>query len=131
MFFGALTLRTAKSCSSGGGCWTMTLNEQVFVLPDVSIAVQTTGVVPRSKVEPLAGTHSLNAIPQLSVALTVKFTTVLLTPASTFVAMFPQLMFGLVVSRTVMVASQESEAPMSSTTVKETPVTPFGYGPAG
>ena len=48
---------------------TATLNWQVESLPDVSLAVQSTGVSPRLKVEPEGGTLPTDTEPQLSLAV--------------------------------------------------------------
>jgi hypothetical protein len=50
---------------------TLTVNEQVAVLPDISVAVQVTVVVPNGKVDPEAGEQATVTIGQLSVAVTV------------------------------------------------------------
>src|SRR3989442_8617278 len=47
IFFGALSVTTAKSCGTGGASCTMTLKLQVLVLADESMTVQMTGLVPR------------------------------------------------------------------------------------
>ena len=50
---------------------TVTVNEQLSVLPDASVAVQVTGVLPTGKVEP-DGDEQLVVTPgQLSFAVTV------------------------------------------------------------
>lgn len=53
-----------------GGCvsLTVTVNEQEAVLPELSVAVQVTVLVPSGKVEPEAGTQLTVAPEQLSVA---------------------------------------------------------------
>ena len=51
--------------------FTLTVKEQLAVLPDVSVAVQLTVVVPTANVEPLGGEHTTLAIPQLSEAVGV------------------------------------------------------------
>ena len=53
-----------------GGCvsLTVTVNEQEAVLPELSVAVQVTVLVPSGKVEPEAGTQLTVAPGQLSVA---------------------------------------------------------------
>ena len=48
---------------------TVTVNEQLAVLPDVSVAVQVTVVVPFWKVDPAAGKHVAVAPGQLSVVV--------------------------------------------------------------
>jgi hypothetical protein len=47
---------------------TLTGNEQVAVLPDESVAVQVTVVVPTGKIDPLAGEQTTVATEQLSIA---------------------------------------------------------------
>ncbi len=54
---------------------TVTVNEQVDVLPDASVAVLVTVVVPFGNVEPDAGLETTVTPGQLSVAVTLKFTT--------------------------------------------------------
>jgi len=55
---------------------TVTVNEQlVDVLPEASVAVQLTEVVPTGNVDPEAGTQVTVAPGQLSIAVAVKFTT--------------------------------------------------------
>ena len=48
---------------------TETVNEHVDVLPEASVAVQVTVVVPTGKVEPEAGEHAVVTIGQLSEAV--------------------------------------------------------------
>ena len=67
--FGARILTTAKSCVSDCASSTDTVKEQLFVLPELSLAVQVTEVAPRTKVEPDAGSQTIVAAPQLSVAV--------------------------------------------------------------
>src|SRR5205085_5650958 len=61
---------------------TVTVNVQEAVLPAASVAVELTDVVPTGKVEPDAGLETIVTPGQLSVAVTVKFTTALHLPAS-------------------------------------------------
>src|SRR5262245_30306464 len=51
-----------------GGCvsFTVTVNEQVAVLPDPSVAVQLTLVTPFGKVDPDGGVHTVDETEQLS-----------------------------------------------------------------
>ena len=49
----------------------LTVNEQVAVFPDVSVAVQVTVVVPTGNIEPLAGEQTVIALGQLSEAVAV------------------------------------------------------------
>jgi hypothetical protein len=53
---------------------TVTVNEQVLVLPDGSVAVQVTVFVPRANVEPDGGTQDTVALPELSLAVVVNVT---------------------------------------------------------
>jgi hypothetical protein len=58
---------------------TVTVNEQMFVLPEVSVAVQFTVVTPNGNSEPDGGDTFVEARPQLSVKTGAeKFTTALL-----------------------------------------------------
>src|SRR5204862_3298923 len=60
-----------------GGCVsrTVTVKEQLFVLPLASVAVEVTVVVPTGKEEPLEGILATTGVPaQLSVAVTLKVT---------------------------------------------------------
>ena len=49
--------------------FTLTVKEQLAELPDESVAVQFTVVVPTANVVPLCGEHARPTIPQLSEAL--------------------------------------------------------------
>jgi hypothetical protein len=60
MFAGHVTVGAMTSL-------TVTVNVQVPVLPDASVAVQVTVVVPTGKLEPDAGAHMTVGVPQLSV----------------------------------------------------------------
>jgi hypothetical protein len=53
---------------------TVTVNPQLAVLPDASVAVQLTVVVPSGNAVPDAGIHTTFAIIQLSVAVALKLT---------------------------------------------------------
>jgi hypothetical protein len=67
---------------------TITVNEQLPVLEDESVAEQLTVVTPFGKVEPDAGTQvGVIAPSQLSVAVAVKFTTAEQAPLVVFVVM--------------------------------------------
>jgi hypothetical protein len=66
----------------------MMLKLHVFVLPEVSTAVQVTVLVPRANVEPEAGAQFVDAMPQLSLAVGAEnVTTALVMPAATLVVM--------------------------------------------
>lgn len=49
--------------------FTVTVKEQLAVLPDASVAVQLTVVEPTANVDPLCGEHARPTTPQLSEAL--------------------------------------------------------------
>ena len=53
---------------------TVTVNEQLAVFPEASVAVQTTVVVPFGKLEPGGGLHKKVTPGQLSLAVTTKLT---------------------------------------------------------
>lgn len=59
-----------------GGCGvpeiTVTLNEQVLVFPEASVAVHVTDVIPIGKKEPDAGVQKIVGLGQLSLTLGVK-----------------------------------------------------------
>ena len=55
IFFGGVTLNTARSCVAGGIACTMMLKLLVLVFPEVSTAVFVTTVVPSGKMDPEAG----------------------------------------------------------------------------
>src|SRR5438132_14277186 len=83
---------------------TVTVKEQVAVLPLVSVAVQVTVVVPWAKVEPLAGLQVGGAPGKVTEAVAAKVTTALELPASLFVTMFAgQVIVGASLSLTVTV----------------------------
>ena len=64
MFAGHATVGACVSC-------TVTVNEQVPVFAEASVAVHVTVVVPTGNVEPDTGTHATVAPGQLSVAVGV------------------------------------------------------------
>jgi hypothetical protein len=71
-----LTLISAGQAICGGSVsLTVIVKEQVAVLPDASVAVAVTVVVPGGNVEPDGGLETTVTPGQLSVALTVKLTT--------------------------------------------------------
>ena len=83
------------------------MNEQVFVLPEVSVAVHVTVVMPKGNVDPDGGDTFVDARPQLSANTGEKFTTALPCATGTFVVMFAgQVILGAIVSRTVIVKLQ-------------------------
>lgn len=102
---------------------TVTVNEQVAVLPEASVAVQVTVVVPTGKVEPEGGTHTVVTPGQLSEAVGGgKVTTALLPPMTgvTAVTLLGQVIVGGCVSATVTVNEQLSPVPMQVTVVVPT-----------
>ena len=66
---------------------TVTVNEQLEEFPAASVATEFTVVVPIGKIEPEAGTD-VTVAEQLSVEVTLKFTTALQAFASVFTEMF-------------------------------------------
>jgi len=106
----------------------VTLNVQLAVLPDVSVAVQVTVVVPTLKHEPEGGLHDTITPGQLSVAVGGgKLTTTHgVVPAGgqtawfvTAVMLAGQAMFGGCVSLTVTVNAQAGPAAVEQLTVVE------------
>src|SRR6185503_1265919 len=61
---------------------TVTVNRPAALLPEESVAVQSTGVAPSGKTEPLAGEQTTVTSEQLSVAATVNCTRAVLWPGS-------------------------------------------------
>ena len=109
--------------------FTVTVNMQVAVFPDASVAVAATVVVPFGKNDPDAGL-AITATPgQLSVAVTVKFTTAPHWFGAFAVMMFAgQLMIGGTLSLTVTVKLQLPVLGDAARSDAEqlTVVTPFG-----
>ena len=104
-------------------CVTVTVNEHVFVLPEVSVAVQVTVVTPSGNSDPDAGEQLEETRPQLSLNTGEKLTTALLWATGTLVVMFAgQVMLGATVSRTVIVKLQL--VPLAE--VQVTVFVPFG-----
>src|SRR6267143_1762085 len=90
---------------------TVTLKLQVAMLPDASVAVQVTVVVPTGKHDPDAGLHTLVTPGQLSLAAggaKVAVTHELLTAAALAVTFGGQVIVGGWVSLTLMVKVQIS-----------------------
>ena len=84
MTFVALHPELTETITSAGqticGAWvslTVTVNVQTFVLPDASVAMLVTVVVPIGNVEPEAGLETRFVTEQLSVAVTVNVTLLL------------------------------------------------------
>jgi len=68
---------------------TVTVKEQLAVLPEPSVAVAVTVVVPFGKVEPDGGFATTVTPGQLSLAVTLKVTTAEHCPAAQGTLMFP------------------------------------------
>ena len=107
---------------------TETVNEQLDVLLEVSVAVQVTVVTPFGKVEPEDGLHAAVAPGQLSVGVGVlKVTTAEHRLGSVDLVMFAgQVIEGGCVSLTVTVNEHEPGLPLPSETEQVTVVVPFG-----
>jgi hypothetical protein len=105
---------------------TVTVNEQFVVLPDASVAVQVTVVVPFGNVEPDGGVQDAVIPGQLSLDVAVKLTTAEHCPESVPVVMFAgQFRVGASLSFTVTVNEQLAE-PSLLVAVQLTVVVPFG-----
>src|SRR5260370_12698573 len=92
----------------GSASLTVTVKLQLATLPELSVALHVTVVVPTGKVDPLSGLHTTLAAPQLSLADGVgEVTTALHWPWSLFTTMFTgQAMLGGSISLTVTVDAQ-------------------------
>ena len=107
---------------------TVTVKLQVAVLPDISVAVQFTVVVPSGKHVPDAGVHATVTVVQLSVAPgSGKVTTAheLLIVGVTAVLLSGQVIAGGWVSFTLTVKEQVAVLPEESATVQLTVVVPL------
>src|SRR5215216_7667818 len=82
---------------------TVTVNEQVAVLPDASVVVAVTVVVPIGNTEPDGGLLTTVTGEQLSVAVTAKFTIAVHKPEAGTLMFGGQLITGGVLSATVNV----------------------------
>jgi hypothetical protein len=114
-----------------GGCvsFTVTVNWQLAVWPDVSVAVQVTVLVPFEKADPDAGLQLEVTPGQLSLAVGEKVTTAEHTFGSVGLVMFAgQLIVGFSVSFTVTVNEQvvAEVLPLASVALQVTVVVPFG-----
>lgn len=111
-----------------GSTITLTLNEQVLVFPDASVAVQVTVVVTGEKKEPDAGVQTAVTPGQLSLTVgSGKFTNAPFRPGSlNIVISAGQVITGGSVSFTVMVNEHEADPPQGSVTVQVTVVVPTG-----
>ena len=104
---------------------TFTLNEQDEVLPDASVAVQVTAVVPAGNVEPEAGVQLLVTPGQLSLAVGEYVT------AGAVVQFVTDILAGHVIvggwlSLTMTFCVQVLELPQASVAVQTTEFVPFG-----
>src|SRR5439155_8240569 len=106
---------------------TVTVKLQLELLPDVSVAVHTTLVVPLGKLDPDAGTHTIEPPRQLSVKLAKKLTLLEHRPGAVLTLMLlGQLGTGRSVSLTVTVKLQLELLPDASVAVHTTGVVPVG-----
>jgi hypothetical protein len=106
---------------------TVTVKEQVLVLPLASMAVQFTVVTPLGKVEPLEGAQLTVAPGQLSLAVAAYVTTASQAPGAVFTTMGAgHVAVGGSVSLTVMVKEQLAVLPLASAAVQFTVVLPLG-----
>ena len=124
----AFTVRLAGQAMVGD--WvspTVTVKVQVLLLPLLSRAVLVTVVTPRGKAKPLAGLLVRFANAQLSLAVTVKVTLLVLPPGAALTARLAgQLIWGGWLSSTVTVKLQLLMLPLRSRAVLVTVVTPAG-----
>jgi hypothetical protein len=100
----------------------VTVKLQEAVLPEVSVAVQVTVVVPSGKVDPDGGLQTTVATPQLSVATGAKVTT---AGHAALVMGAGQVIFGGSVSTTVTVKLHVAVLPDVSVAVQRTVVVPL------
>src|SRR5437870_2120633 len=106
---------------------TVTENVQLELLPEASVAVHTTLVVPFGKLNPDAGTHTIEPPTQLSVKLAVKLTLLVHCPGAALTVMLPgQPGTGRSVSLTVTEKLQFELLPTASVAVHSTLIVPFG-----
>ena len=94
---------------------TVTVNVQLELLPQASVAVEVTVVVPIAKEDPDAGEFTIVTVPQLSVAVGVKFTTAVQEPTGVVaVILAGQVIVGAVTSFTVIICVQFVTLPHTS-----------------
>lgn len=106
---------------------TVTVKLQRAVLPEVSVAMQLTVVMPLGKVAPEGGLQDAMTSAQLSLALTVNRTRCSQAPAAAVTVMFAgQVIIGGSLSRTVTVKLQVAEPPKVSIATQFTGVVPRG-----
>ena len=107
--------------------FTVTVNEQLAVFPDVSVAVAVTVVVPFGNVDPDGGAATTVTPGQLSVAVTANVTTAEHRFGSFALVIFAgQVITGGCVSFTVTVNEQLAEFDEASSTLQLIVVVPFG-----
>ena len=103
------------------GAWasfTVTVKLQLFELPAASVAVEMTVVVPKGNTDPDAGELTIAGTEQLSLPVSVKFTTAEQVPAGALTMIFPgQAIVGGVLSMTVMVCDALAVRPAPSVAV--------------
>jgi hypothetical protein len=108
------------------GSTTVTVKVHVEELPDGSVALDVTVVVPTGKLDPLAGVLTIVA-EQLSVAVGVKVTIALQVPRGAVCVMFAgQVITGACTSLTVTVKVHDAALPARSVVVLVTVVVPTG-----
>ena len=107
---------------------TVTVKVQALVLPLVSVAVQVIVVAPLLNTEPLGGSQTIEASPQLSLALgAVQVTAAVHKPTSVFwLILLGQVTEGFSVSLTVTSNWQVLVLPAASLAVQVTCVAPLG-----
>src|SRR5882724_11332622 len=106
---------------------TVTEKLQLELLPTASVAVHSTLVVPFGKLNPDAGTHTIEPPAQLSVNVARKLTLLAHCPGAALTVMLPgQSGTGRSVSLTVTVKLQLELLPAASVAVHSTLVAPFG-----
>ena len=105
---------------------TVTLNEQLAVLPEASVVTEFTVVVPTGKNDPDAGVETTFA-EQLSFVLTLKFILVPQANGSVFTIISAgQLICGASLSVTFTLNEQLEVLPDASVAIEETRVVPTG-----
>src|SRR5437764_13429218 len=104
----------------------VTVKVQVLVLPEASVAVQVTVVVPLAKLEPEAGEQLVVTPGQLSLAVGLKVTVCAQVPGAGLVKIFAgQVIVGFSVSFTVTVKVQVLVLLEASVAVQVTVVVPL------
>jgi hypothetical protein len=114
--------------TTGLGLVTVTVKPQlVDWLPEASVAVQVTAVVPTGNAVPDAGVQEVVTPGQLSLAVGEKVTMAEQTPTPAIVEMLDgQAMVGFSLSLTVTLNEQLAVLPLVSVAVQLTGVVPFG-----